>query len=74
MGLFGSKENSENLMYQAMSLMENNKAKAAVSLFNKVLKKDPKNIQALYNKGLALIGPNKKIGVLRIDAVRNKIL
>ena len=54
MGLFGSKENSEDLMYHAMSLMERNQPKGAISLFNKIIKQDSKNTSALYNKGLAL--------------------
>ena len=54
MGLFGSKENPEDLMYHGMSMMEKNQPKAAISLFNKVLKQDSKNISALFNKGLAL--------------------
>ena len=60
MGLFGSKENTDDLMYSAMSLMEKNQPKGAISLFNKVLKQDSKNIPALFNKGLAL-NQNKKI-------------
>ncbi len=54
MGLFGSKEDPEDLMYHAMSLMERNQPKGAISLFNKIIKQDPKNTSALYNKGLAL--------------------
>ncbi len=54
MGLFGSKINSEDLMYHAISMMEKNQPKAAISLFNKVLKQDPENVSALFNKGLAL--------------------
>ena len=54
MGLFGSKENADDLMYGAMSLMEKNQPKGAISLFNKVLKQDSKNTSALFNKGLAL--------------------
>jgi len=38
MGLFGSKENLEDIRYNAMSMMERNQPKAAVSLFNKILK------------------------------------
>ncbi|EPA04810.1 hypothetical protein BG20_I2667, partial [Candidatus Nitrosarchaeum limnium BG20] len=53
MGLFGSTNNSD-LMYDAMSLMEKNQPKGAIALFNKILKQNPKNIEALYNKGLAL--------------------
>ena len=54
MGLFGSKENPEDLMYHAMSLMERNQPKGAISLFSKIIKQDPKNTSALYSKGLAL--------------------
>jgi len=43
MGLFGSRDNVEDLMYNAMSLMEKNQPKGAISLFNKVLKQDSKN-------------------------------
>jgi tetratricopeptide (TPR) repeat protein len=41
-------------MYNAMSLMEKNQPKGAISLFNKILKQDSKNTSALFNKGLAL--------------------
>ena len=54
MGLFGSKENIEDLMYNAMSLMEKTQPKGAISLFNKILKQDSENTEALFNKGLAL--------------------
>jgi len=54
MGLFGSKDNVEDLLYNAMSLMEKNQPKGAISLFNKVLKQESKNTSALFNKGLAL--------------------
>ena len=54
MGLFGSKEKPEDLMYKAMAMMEKNQPKAAISLFDKILKQEPKNVSALYNKGLAL--------------------
>ena len=54
MGLFGSKEDTEDLLYNAMSLMEKNQPKGAISLFNKVLKQESKNTSALFNKGLAL--------------------
>ena len=54
MGLFGSKEDPEDLMYHAMSLMEKNQPKAAISLFSKVIKQDPQNTSAIFNKGLAL--------------------
>ena len=35
-------------------MMERNQPKAAVALFNKVLKQDSNNTSALFNKGLAL--------------------
>jgi len=54
MGLFGSKINPEDLVYHAMSMMEKNQPKAAISLFNKALKQDSENVSALFNKGLAL--------------------
>ena len=54
MGLFGSKEKPEDIKYNAMSMMEKNQPKAAVSLFNKVLKQNPSDVEALFNKGLAL--------------------
>jgi len=54
MGLFGSKVNPEDLMYNAMSMMEKNQPKVAISLFNKILKQDSENVSALFNKGLAL--------------------
>ena len=53
MGLFGSKDNIEDLMYNAMSLMEKNQPKGGISLFNKILKQESKNTSALFNKGLA---------------------
>ena len=37
MGLFGKKEDPEDLMYQAMTFLEKNQPKAAVSLFKKML-------------------------------------
>ncbi|PIN83455.1 MAG: hypothetical protein COV65_03505, partial [Nitrosopumilales archaeon CG11_big_fil_rev_8_21_14_0_20_33_24] len=54
MGLFGAKEDSEDMMHNAMSLLEKNQPKGAIPIFTKILKQDPKNISALYNKGLAL--------------------
>ena len=54
MGLFGSKENPEDIRHNAMSMMERNQPKAAVSLFNKILKQDVTDASALFNKGLAL--------------------
>ena len=53
MGLFGKKEDPEDLMYQAMTFLEKNQPKAAVSLFKKVTKIDPENVNAWY------IGPPK---------------
>ncbi len=37
-----------------MSYMEKRQPKAAIPLFKKIIKQDPKNITALYNQGLAL--------------------
>ncbi len=54
MGLLGKKEDPEDLMYQAMSFLETNQPKAAVSLFKKVTKIDTDNVNAWYNQGLAL--------------------
>ena len=54
MGLFGSKMDAEDLLYSAVSLMEKNQPKGAISLLNKVLKQEPENTSALFNKGLAL--------------------
>ena len=47
MGLFGSKEKPEDLMYNGMSLMEKNQPKGAISLFNKVLKQNEKMTEYL---------------------------
>ncbi len=44
MGLFGSKEDPEDIMYHAMSMMEKNQPKAAIALYNKVLKQNSKNV------------------------------
>src|SRR3972149_3315794 len=52
--LFGKPKEPEDVIYQAMSFLEKNQPKAAIVLFNQALKADPKNIEALYNKGLAL--------------------
>ena len=54
MGLFGSKENPEDMKHNAMSMMERNQPKAAVSLFNKILKQNETDTEVLLNKGLAL--------------------
>ena len=54
MGLFGKKEDPEDLMYQAMTFLEKNQPKASVSLFKKVTKIEPENVNAWYNQGLAL--------------------
>ena len=54
MGLFGSKQNVEDLLYDAISMMDKNQPKVAITLFNKVLKQDSENVSALFNKGLAL--------------------
>ena len=45
MGLFGGSKNPEGLIHQAMILMENRQPKAAISLFKKALKNDPKMLQ-----------------------------
>ena len=54
MGLFGKKEDPEDLMYQAMAFLEKNQPKAAATLFKKVTKVEPDNVNAWYNQGLAL--------------------
>ena len=51
---FTSKEKTEDLLYQAMSFMEKGQAKSAIPFFKKIIKQEPKNIDALYNQGLAL--------------------
>ena len=51
---FTSKEKTEDLLYQAMSFMEKREPKSAISFFKKIIKQDPKNIDALYNQGIAL--------------------
>ena len=51
MGLFGKKEDPEDLMYQAMAFLEKNQPKAAVTLFKKVTKIEPENVNAWYNQG-----------------------
>jgi len=51
---FSSKEKIEDLIYQAMSFMEKRQPKDAIPLFKKILKKDPQNVVALHNLGLAL--------------------
>ncbi len=57
MGLFGSKENPEDMKHDAMSMMERNQPKAAVSLFNKILKQnatdDPTNTSAKKQEDMA---------------------
>ena len=50
MGLFGSKEKPEDLMYQGMSLIDRNQPKGAIALFNKVLKQDSKMSQHYLTK------------------------
>ena len=67
MGLFGSNEKTEDIRYNAMSMMEKNQPKAAISLFNKILKQNDSDIDALLNKGLAL-NQVKKYS----DAIANK--
>ncbi len=51
---FASKEKTEDLFYKAMFFMEKRQPKAAIPLFKKIVKQDPKNIAAIYNQGLAL--------------------
>ena len=51
---FGSKEKPEDLIYQAMAMVKANQPKVAISLFNKALKQEPKNVEALHNKGLEI--------------------
>ena len=48
------KENPEDLKYDAMAMMEKNQPKAAISLFNKILKQNEDDEDVLLNKGLAL--------------------
>ena len=48
MGLFGSKENPEDMKHNAMSMMERNQPKAAVSLYNKILKQNATAFEKLY--------------------------
>jgi len=57
-------------MYQAISMMEKNMPKAAISLFNKILKQDSKNVPALFNKGLALNQRKKNI-VMQLHVLIN---
>ena len=59
MGLFGSKEDPEDLIYQAMALLEKNQPKAAVGLFNKALNKSPKNRSPIQKR--IGIKPDEKI-------------
>jgi len=51
---FSGNQKTEDLLYQAMSYMEKRQPKSAISFFKKILKQDAKNIDALYNYGLAL--------------------
>ena len=43
MGLFGSKEKPEDLIYKAMEMLQKGNPKGAISNFDKVLKQDPEN-------------------------------
>ena len=54
MGLFGNKEDPKILFNKAMVLFRTGHHKASLGLFNSLLKSDPKNVPALYTKGLAL--------------------
>ncbi len=64
MGLFGSKKNPEDMKYDAMAMMEKNQPKAAISLFNKILKKEIDFIDIFFNaavevvKNLMMMKPN----------------
>ena len=60
MGLFGSKENPEDMKHNAMSMMERNQPKAAVSLFNKILKQNATDTDASPQQRIG-IKPNEKI-------------
>ena len=60
MGLFGSKENPEDIRYNAMSMMERNQPKAAVSLFNKILKQNASDTDASVQQRIG-IKSNEKI-------------
>ena len=51
---FSGNQKTEDLLYQAMSYMEKRQPKAAIPLFKKIIKQDPKNTTALHNQGLAL--------------------
>ncbi len=48
------KKNPEDMKYDAISMMEKNQPKAAISLFNKILKQNPEDKDVLLNKGLSL--------------------
>ncbi len=51
---FTAKEKTEDLLDQAMSFMEKKQPKAAIAIFKKITRQDPKNIEGLYNHGIAL--------------------
>ena len=48
MGLFGSKENPEDIRYNAMSMMERNQPKQQFHYSIKILKQDSSDIEALF--------------------------
>ena len=54
MRLFGKKTDAEDLIYEAVSYLEKGQPKIAIPILNNILKEEPKNTTALYNKGLAL--------------------
>ena len=56
-------------MYEAMAMMEKNQPKAAISLFNKILKQNDSDSDALLNKGLAL--NQKKNTVMPLPVLTN---
>ena len=50
--LFGKPKEPEDVIYQAMSMLEKNQPKAAIVLFNQALKADSKNIAQFHRKEL----------------------
>ena len=59
MGLFGKKEDPEDLMYQAMAFLEKNQPKAAATLFKKVTKIEPENVNGVLITKKLLTKDNK---------------
>ena len=53
MKFFEQTKNIDALISEGISLAKLEKHKDAVSFFDKVLKTDPKNVDALYHKGLS---------------------